>query len=85
MKNSDIIRDKNFKHPYINRYILKNFPDCKECYVIACLNPSVYAHPGYYLSYDSDLKNNKELFKRRFRRPKDCAIAFFKSEYRFLI
>lgn len=82
MINKDIIRDKNFKHPYINKYILKNFDDCKPCFIQRCTNINVYTTPGYYISFDSNLKD-KNLYNKCFKTSKQAAVAFFKSEYKF--
>ena len=82
MNNKDIVQDKTFKHPYIKMYIIKGFPDCKPCFIHACLNEYVYVRPGYYIHYDSQAKN-EHLCKKCFKTSKQAAIAFFRSEYRF--
>ena len=82
MNNIDIIKDKNFKHAYINRYIIKGLEDSKQCFVIRCTNPNIYTTPGYYISFDSQAKN-KNLYNKCFKTSKAAAIAFFRSEYKF--
>ena len=79
-----ILRDKTFKHGYINKYDLydKNNVLLKSAYVNRCTNPNIYMNPGYYLGFDS-LAKDKDLYKKRFKTSKAAAIAFFKSEYKF--
>ena len=82
MNIKNIVKDKNFKHSYINKYIIDAIPDSVECYVIRCTNPNIYTTPGYYISYDSNAKD-KNLYNKCFKTSKAAAIAFFKSEYKF--
>lgn len=82
MKSKDIMQDKSYKHPYIKMYIIKGLSDCKPCFIQACLNKYVYVNTGYYIHFDSMLKD-KTLYKKCFKTSKAAALAFFKSEYKF--
>ena len=75
LNRKEVFLDKSYKHPTIRRYRYGEF----ICYVMACLNPNVYAKTGYYVTYDTQA-TDKRIYQKCFRTPKEGAIAFFNNE-----